>query len=301
MKARLFINRALDHEDREFEERAFWATCALELLGKSALVRISPLLVVSTSDKGDGKAIFAAAGIGLSDESLLTIGAGVLWLRCQRAFPEFRSEEAAKFAADRNDYLHSGAVVTRHAGERDWWGRFWTQAAILVENCGYGLEQFVGPDRAPDVEVHLQQDKKNVRRRFDTLIARAQTLKQQHDHGTLPARAALDWEAYSSVFTYAHRSPAKCPACPGWGQVLGDDYESSRVVEIEESEWDYEAILMVQVRVAAFECQHCHLAISETPLLSLAGLDEFFEIEGDFEDYSHAVLDQQRAAEDSEA
>jgi hypothetical protein len=44
LKAITFINRALDDTD-DFEERAFWAACSLELLGKAALTKVNPALI----------------------------------------------------------------------------------------------------------------------------------------------------------------------------------------------------------------------------------------------------------------
>jgi hypothetical protein len=47
LKAITFINRALDDTD-DFEERAFWAACSLELLGKAALTKVNPALIVGS-------------------------------------------------------------------------------------------------------------------------------------------------------------------------------------------------------------------------------------------------------------
>jgi hypothetical protein len=49
--AMAFINRALDVND-DFEERAFWAACSLELLAKAALTRINPALVADIDREG---------------------------------------------------------------------------------------------------------------------------------------------------------------------------------------------------------------------------------------------------------
>ncbi|MCS5716470.1 hypothetical protein NVV95_18130 [Herbiconiux sp. CPCC 205716] len=65
MKARLLINRALDPQ-RDFEEQAFWACAALELVGKAALAHVSPLLVANPND--DGKSLLVATGaVGSTD------------------------------------------------------------------------------------------------------------------------------------------------------------------------------------------------------------------------------------------
>ena len=65
MKAKLFINYTLDDEPgRSFDERALWASLSLELLGKAALSRASPLSIATPTE--DGKNLLAAAG--LTDE-----------------------------------------------------------------------------------------------------------------------------------------------------------------------------------------------------------------------------------------
>ncbi len=45
LKAKLFINRAMDDNARSFDERALWASLSLELLAKAALANHSPLLI----------------------------------------------------------------------------------------------------------------------------------------------------------------------------------------------------------------------------------------------------------------
>lgn len=53
LKARLFINHAMDAgEPRSYDERALWASLALELLGKAALARVSPLLIAQPNEEG---------------------------------------------------------------------------------------------------------------------------------------------------------------------------------------------------------------------------------------------------------
>ena len=72
LKARLFINRAMD-DSTEFEEAAFWACCALELLGKSALSRVSPLLIALPTD--DGNSLLIASGAVEDADSFVTVQA----------------------------------------------------------------------------------------------------------------------------------------------------------------------------------------------------------------------------------
>jgi hypothetical protein len=49
----MFLNRAMDEQEaRSFDERALWATLALELLAKAALARTSPVLIAEPTEEG---------------------------------------------------------------------------------------------------------------------------------------------------------------------------------------------------------------------------------------------------------
>ena len=61
-KAKVFLNRAMDPgAERSFDEQALWASAALELLGKAALARVSPLLIAEPTE--DGTNILIATGL----------------------------------------------------------------------------------------------------------------------------------------------------------------------------------------------------------------------------------------------
>ncbi|MEO7261017.1 MAG: hypothetical protein ABI047_07165 [Jatrophihabitantaceae bacterium] len=53
MKARLFLAHAMDDDEpRTFDERALWASLALELLAKSALSNAHPVLIANPTEEG---------------------------------------------------------------------------------------------------------------------------------------------------------------------------------------------------------------------------------------------------------
>ena len=47
IKAKLFLNHAMDDDSRQFDEQALWASLALELLAKAALAKVSPVLMTA--------------------------------------------------------------------------------------------------------------------------------------------------------------------------------------------------------------------------------------------------------------
>ena len=72
LKAKLFINRAMDEDPRSFDERAMWATLALELLAKAALATHSPILI---ADPNDDASLLGASGLVNSDSGFKSVRA----------------------------------------------------------------------------------------------------------------------------------------------------------------------------------------------------------------------------------
>ncbi len=107
LKAKLFLNHAMDQEDRSFDEQALWASLALELLAKAALSRVSPLLIASPAEDGDN--LLIASGLVEGDARFKAVPARTLYSRCQRAFRPFSEAEAKRITESRNSYLHGAS------------------------------------------------------------------------------------------------------------------------------------------------------------------------------------------------
>jgi hypothetical protein len=127
MKAKLFTNRAMDDEDaRSFDEQSLWASLALELLAKSALARVSPLLIAEPSE--DGTNLLIASGLMSGEAQFKSVAAHTLYKRCARAFKPFSEPEARKITTGRNEYLHGSGIGFLGIPPEAWWPRFWAQA-----------------------------------------------------------------------------------------------------------------------------------------------------------------------------
>ena len=84
-KAKVFVNRAMDPGPlRSFDEQVFWASTALELLGKAALAKVSPLLIADPQE--EGRNLLIAAGLVEGDARFKSVTAKTIFLRCERAF-----------------------------------------------------------------------------------------------------------------------------------------------------------------------------------------------------------------------
>lgn len=287
LKSRMFINRAMD-SDREFEEQAFWASAALELLGKAALARISPTLIAHPDD--DGHSILIASGAVDYTGSFSCVQAKAIWSRCARAFRTFNVSEAKKIAAGRNEYIHSIGVGFDAIPQAQWWPRYWAQAFILIEHLDQTVPDFVGGARAAEVDGHLAANKQYIERRLATLVERANSLLGRHRAGALSSRLEAEWVLFSAA-DYQYSESRECPACGSEGLVSGDDVVESHVEyavrhrhDPEDRFYDPRSVTL-DISPYEFRCPTCHLVLDEAELLEQAGVGHLFSAEGDLEDY----------------
>lgn len=281
IKSKLFINRALD-PSRDFDEQAFWACSALELLGKSALARVSTLLIANPVD--DGASLLVASG--LVDGNATSVPAKAVWSRCQRVFKPFSEAEAKKLSIGRNEYIHAAGIGFDAVPEHAWWPRFWSQVAILLNHMGLSIDDYVDRQHLDQVNAALQTRKDAIKQQFEARIERARIMLSQSRAGTLSPRQLKEWESKVHYLT-SHRSYVECPACGGEATVFGDDVVNTNVV-YGSDDWD-EPDVQVTLTIApvAVVCDECRLDLGEYDLLVEAGLDEGFEVEGTGDDIEY--------------
>lgn len=277
-KARLFINRALDsNRERDFPERAFWAASSLELLGKAALARVSPILI-ATPDESGGNLLAALGLIQPKNGTVITVQAKTIWSRCQQAFRPFNMDEATKISYVRNEYIHGAGLGLASLREDFWWPTFWSQAAILLDALDSDIPSFVGSERAVSAQAHLESHKEFIQNRAKSLLNRAQLRIQQRDTPLISVALSEELSRSNDVspgLTY-HQSTI-CPVCKGEARLEGEELASTEreVVEI-----DYfgipEYAYVLEVYSDFFHCKHCGLTFDSAELISEAGADEKF-------------------------
>lgn len=280
LKSRPFINRAMDRSV-EFEEAAFWACCALELLGKSALSRVSPLLIALPTD--DGNSLLVASGAVEGADSFVTVQAKAVWARCGRAFKQFNVPEAKVLSLGRNAYIHSADIGFDVIPPADWWPRFWALAHVLIAHCDKSVEDYVGPGRAVEVEAHLETNRANRDRRLKSLIENAQLRLRLRASNSMAGRMQIEWERFENTARgWTHRATQFCPACDELADVGGEEVLDRELVRA--SYDDPDAHVMLIVATEELSCDYCHLALSDADLLERAGVEISFETEGSLED-----------------
>lgn len=277
-KAKVFLNRAMDPEPvRSFDEQALWASAALELLGKAALARVSPLLIAEPNEEGVN--ILIATGLIEGTAKFTSVSASTIFKRCQRAFRPFSAADALKFADARNEYLHGPTIAFMTLPPEPWWPRYWALASILVTAQDREIEELVGPDRISVVEAHLKQNAKNIEHRTESLIARATQRLAQYRAGTLPAKIQLEWQSNPDLTAgLSYSEAATCPACGSTGNLEGDDgSDMSYQYELGDDEYDPGATWAeITVPTEYFSCPTCHLVLDRYELVEQAGLPSTF-------------------------
>jgi hypothetical protein len=278
-KAKVFLNRAMDPDPgRSFDEQALWASAALELLGKAALARVSPLLIAEPTEEGVN--ILIATGLIEGTAKFTSVSASTIFKRCQRAFRPFSATEALKFADARNEYLHGSTIGFMTLPPEAWWPRYWALAAILITAQDREIEELVGPDRLSIVGAHLEQNAKNVEHRTESLIARAAQRLAQYRAGTLPAKIQLEWQSNLDLTAgLSYSEAASCPACGSTGTLEGEDSsDMSYIYEPTDDQHDpFDVWATVTVPADTFSCPTCHLVLDSYELIEQAGLPTTFE------------------------
>lgn len=284
LKAKLFLNRAMEEgEPRSFDERALWASLALELLAKAALARVSPLLIAEPSE--DGTNLLIASGLVEGDARFTSVRAKTVYSRCHKAFKPFNDSEASKITQARNEYLHGSAAGFTSIPPHAWWPRYWTLAVILVNALERDIEDLVGSDRGSTVEAHLDQNKKNIEHRTEMLIERAKQRRAQYLAGTLPARVAADWTPGQNLTAGLRYSESvTCPACGEWGTIEGDEAEDVEVRYEQLAQDDFDVAVDVTASSEYFSCPSCGLVLDNYQLLDQAGFDATFAAVGSSDD-----------------
>ncbi|MFC4431053.1 hypothetical protein [Citricoccus alkalitolerans] len=283
MKAKLFLNRAMDDSfERPFDERTLWASLALELLGKAALAKVSPVLIAEPNS--EGKHLLASVGLVESEGTFLTVGAKTVFMRCSRAFGPFDNYKAQRIARNRNEYLHSGGMGTA-IPPRLWWPEYWSLASILVSAQDRTLEDLVGTSRVRGVEEQLEKNKKYIEERVESLLNRARVRHQQERSGEISTRTLKSWKTFDQKrWDLQYSGPTTCPACGGQAMLEGEQVENIRIEDgfwlpLDEQTSEFHGTALGDVIADHLFCPACQFELDSYELIEATELDPWFEVE----------------------
>ena len=274
-KAKVFLNRAMDPDGRAFDEQAFWASSALELLAKAALARHSPVLIAEPTE--DGRNLLVATGLLTGDARFTSVAAKTIFSRCSRAFRPFNNDMALRIAHARNEYVHGAGIGFLAVPPEQWWSQYWSLATVLIDAQDQDLDALVGSDRIQIVEKYLAMNAHNIEQRVESLLQRARQRLALFQAGQLPAPLDREWRATTTLSAQLSYSTGHtCPACGADGTLEGDDYDDLEY-EYDGDEDAYWVTATAKINADHFNCDTCHLVLDGYELLEKADVPTTFE------------------------
>jgi hypothetical protein len=277
-KSQVYIQRAFRAKlASDFDEYQLWASLALELLGKAALAKIHPSLVV---DPNHYESLFAASGINISTD-IKTIVAGTLYKRLSHLSKYFDTkvkEFCDTISVRRNAELHSGELPFHQMRLEAWEGRYWQVAQIIGTLLEFSLEEWIGADRAKApkelvsaaAEATLQAAQKRVEQAKEHFMARP---KKEREEALKLSKTKHAYH-YSNMFRLlsGHEWEVGCPACSGRAFLAGLEF-GEQVLDSSPGEEGEEEEVEKYYSGEEFRCPTCGLHLDSRQEIDAAGVE----------------------------
>ena len=280
-KSKVYIARALSKKNAgDLDEYQLWASLALKLLGKAALARQHPSLVV---DPTHWPSMFVATGINVTT-NVKTITAKTLFERLTHLVPRFDKTVQGfcqAIAQRRNAELHSADLPFRTMRLDTWEASYWHACDTILHQMGSSLDQWLGAADAQAPRQLLDQAEKALNA---AIVVRVEAAKAQFEALKKAERERRSTEAqqrdpqhqtgffkvnYDEIWTEI--CPAcKCPAFMAGEQTAEDisqDHDEYAIWEIVDREFVAEE----------FHCPTCELMFMGSNEIEAAGLNYIHE------------------------
>ena len=280
-KSKVYIGRALVRKAAsDLDEYQLWASLALELLGKAALAKKHPSLVV---DPTHWQSMFVAAGINVTTD-VKTITAKTLFERLAHLVPRF-DKTLQKFCQEiserRNAELHSADLPFRTMRLDAWEARYWHACDTILHQMESSLEQWLGaadakaPRQLLDEAVNALAAA--VKLRVDAARERFETLKKaERERFTTEAELRVP-RNQTGLFKHRYDEiwEERCPACKcrafTTGEQTGEDISEERD---EHAIWE---IVDREFVGEEFRCLTCDLTLVGSDEIDASGLNYIHE------------------------
>lgn len=280
-KSKVYIGRALARKGAgDLDEYQLWASLALELLGKAALARKHPSLVV---DPTHWQSMFVAAGINVTTD-VKTITAKTLFERLAHLVPRF-DKTVQKFCQDiaerRNAELHSADLPFRTMRLDAWEARYWHACDTILNQMSSSLEQWLGATDAKAPRQLLDEATQAlaaaVKLRVEAAREIFESLKKA-ERERLAAEAELrepQHQAGIFVGRYGEIWSEKCPACKCRAFMTGEQ-TGEHISEAREAHAIWEVVDREFVG-EEFRCPTCDLTLIGSDEIDASGLNYIHE------------------------
>jgi hypothetical protein len=277
-KARLYAQRAHD-EPVESSLFALWMSLALELLARSALAQIHPVLLADPREQDN---IYYAFGV-VPKSIPKSIPAKALFARCSilvRGFTDKMSAHCLIVADRRNSELHTGVAAFEGIDNSKWLPATYEVMEILLTHLKRDFADFLGDHEGVAVET-LKDRRDTIKRDVQEKLAAArkayerQTPEQREKRAAVVAASTESWLKGQRL-----RRKTMCPACSNTA-VMGGETVGRSPVRIDEDA----NVISREVRVLPnkLRCASCDLSLTSYQELKEADLGGIYTI-GEEED-----------------
>lgn len=243
------------------------ASFALELLGKSALAKIHPVLIADP--RGEGSNVLYAFGV--PTKSPHTIVAKSVFTRLTQLVPAFtpEDEDACMLLAERrNRELHTGVFAYAGYKSGEWLDDFYRVAKVLCDFLGRDVSELLGSTHGAEAEEVAKQSREKAEARVCRAIAEAKAR-----FSALRAAEVQERSRGVSGLSSWHQEMGQtyrvvdCPACTQPSLL------AVRVVAERPAEIDGDTIYQTEVlSPRAFRCPVCDLELQGTAELKVVKL-----------------------------
>jgi hypothetical protein len=280
-KSTVYIGRALARKaDGDLDEYQLWASLALELLGKAALARKHPSLVV---DPNHWPSMFVAAGINITTD-VKTITAKTLFERLTHLIPRFDSKIqkfCQEIAERRNSELHSADLPFKTMKLDAWEARYWHACDTILNQMESSLEQWLGASDAAAprellaaaadalvaavklrIRAAQEQFESLKKAERERLSAESELREPQHQMGIFKGK-------YDEIWCEV------CPACKCRSFMSGE--QTGEDISEERDEYAIWEIVDREFAGEEFRCPTCDLTLMGSDEIDAAGLNYIHE------------------------
>lgn len=235
---RLFGEKPLEN----FTEYQLWASIALELLGKAALARHHPCLVV---DPRSSESMLAAAGIdsktggkSIKMEEIRTLAATEVYKRLKFIVPGYDDDAydlCVITAGGRNAELHSAASPFSRM-DPSWEERYWHTSEIILGHIGRTFNQWFGQKNVNEALKVIQDAKDTRKKKQDKVAVKIERAKQKFKKFSREKRDRIankirdvDLPNVLKSFSknYEKAWEVSCPSCGNRSFMVGKETVSS--------------------------------------------------------------------------
>ncbi|MDP5031423.1 MAG: hypothetical protein NWQ54_16470 [Paraglaciecola sp.] len=280
-KSKVYISRALARKSQDdLDEYQLWSSLALELLGKAALARKHPSLVV---DPTHWQSLFVAAGINVTTD-VKTISAKTLFERLVHLVPRF-DKTVQRFCLDiaerRNAELHSGDLPFKTMRLDAWEARYWHACDTILHQMESSLEQWIGATDAKAPRQLLLEAEKAldaaVKLRVEAAKMKFETLKKGERENLVAE--ANQRQAYQQCKLFSNNYDeiwtVFCPACGCQAFMAGE--QTGEDITEEREQYAIWEIVSREFAGEEFQCPTCELALVGSDEISAAGISYLHE------------------------